>query len=172
MPAIIFALVLVVFYDQLMNGQPNAPLPSPLIGKPVPEFQPMALDAETLTFSRADLTQGRPVVVNFWASWCAPCVLEAPVLTRLSERPGVTVYGFAYKDEPANSRSFLAKYGNPFTAINNDPQGFGAIDWGVTAVPETFVVDGNGMIRARVVGQLTDQNVRDVILPALENAGS
>jgi cytochrome c biogenesis protein CcmG/thiol:disulfide interchange protein DsbE len=93
--------------------------------------------------------------------------LEAPVLKRLSERPGMTIYGVAYKDDPAKSRVFLEKYGNPFTRLNSDPKGFVGIEWGLTGVPETFVIDGKGVIRARIVGEVTERIVQDVILPAL-----
>ena len=170
-PVLVFALLLGVFYDRLMRGEPNAPLPSPLIGKAVPEFSTQALDGDAQSFSRTDLTGGRPVIVNFFASWCAPCVLEAPVLKQLSEQPGVVIYGVVYKDDPAKTRTFLAKYGNPFSRINNDPDGRVGIDWGLTGVPETFVIDGQGIIRARHAGELTPRAVREVILPALASTG-
>jgi cytochrome c biogenesis protein CcmG/thiol:disulfide interchange protein DsbE len=167
-PVLVFALLVGMFYDRLIRGEPDAPLPSPLIGKSVPEFAPLALDGNAESFSRNDLTSGRPVIVNFFASWCAPCVLEAPVLKQLSEQPGVILYGVVHKDDPAKARTFLAKYGNPFSRINSDPDGRAGIDWGVTGIPETFVIDGQGIIRARYAGELTPRVVRDIILPALE----
>ena len=167
-PVAVFAILAIVFYDRLIYGDPTAPLPSPLIGKAVPEFPSMPFDAEAESFTRADLTTGRPTIVNFWGSWCAPCVVEAPVLERLSQRPDVTMYGVVHKDDPAKARAFLARYGNPFDRLNNDPDGQVMIEWGVTKIPETFVIDGKGVVLARVAGALTDRTVRDIILPALE----
>jgi cytochrome c biogenesis protein CcmG/thiol:disulfide interchange protein DsbE len=168
-PVAVFAILAFIFYDRLIYGEPDAPLPSPLIGKPVPEFEVLPLDANAQSFTRADLTGGRPTVVNFWASWCAPCVVEAPVLERLSQRPDVTIYGVVHNDVPDKARAFLAQYGNPFARINADPQRRVSIAWGVTGPPETFVIDGQGIIRARITGALTERDVRDVILPALQS---
>jgi cytochrome c biogenesis protein CcmG/thiol:disulfide interchange protein DsbE len=167
-PVLVFAILAVVFYDRLMYGSPRAPLPSPLISKPAPDFPSMALDANAEAFSRADLATGRPTLVNFFASWCAPCRLEAPILKELSTRSDFAIYGVVYKDDPAKARRFLEEFGNPFARINSDPQGFAGIEWGITGVPETFVIDGRGVIRARHAGELTPRVVRDVILPALQ----
>jgi cytochrome c biogenesis protein CcmG/thiol:disulfide interchange protein DsbE len=108
-------------------------------------------------------------VINFWASWCAPCRVEAPVLKDLAERRGVTVYGVVYKDTPDKARAFLTELGNPFAKIVDDREGRVGIDWGVTAVPETFVIDAGGTVRVRFAGALTDEVVRDIILPALRS---
>ncbi len=164
LPVFAFALIAVLLYDGLINPRPSV-LPSPLIGKLAPAFQTVALPDAT-GFSREELGNGKPTVVNFWASWCAPCRLEAPVLKELSRNPNINVYGVVYKDLPKNARQFLAEFGNPFAKINDDQSGRIGIDWGVTGVPETFVIDGKGIVRVRHAGELTDDVVRDIILPA------
>ena len=164
LPVAIFALIAVLLYDGLINPRLSV-LPSPLIGKPAPEFQTIAL-ADAVGFTRAELGNGKPTVVNFWASWCAPCRLEAPVLKELSRNPAINVYGVVYKDIPKDAQQFLAEFGNPFAKINDDQSGRIGIDWGVTGVPETFVIDGTGIVRVRHAGELTEDVVRNIILPA------
>lgn len=164
-PIAVFLGITAFFYAGLREGPPTV-LPSPLIGKPVPTFDMEALDSEFATFTPTDLADGKPTLVNFWASWCPPCRLEAPVLEELSQREGVRLYGVAYKDETDKAEGFLDEFGNPFLRIANDPDGRVAIDWGVTGVPETFVIDGDGIIRARYAGPLTEDVIKDIILPA------
>lgn len=164
-PISVFLGITAFFYTGLQNGPPTA-LPSPLVGKQAPDFEMEALAPEFTTFTSQDLASGKPVLVNFWASWCAPCRLEAPLLEELSEREGMTLYGIAYKDEPEFARDFLDEFGNPFVHIAADRDGRGAIEWGVTGFPETFVVDGDGVIRAHYAGPLTDDVVENIILPA------
>ncbi len=164
LPVVIFAVLAALLYDGLYNPRPSV-LPSPLIGKTVPPFETVALVDET-GFTRAELGNGKPTIVNFWASWCAPCRLEAPVLKELSRRTDLNVYGIVYKDVPKDSHAFLTEFGNPFSKINDDPSGRIGIEWGVTGVPETFVIDSKGIVRARHAGELTDEVVRDIILPA------
>jgi len=133
-------------------------VPSPLVGKPVPPF---ALAGMT----DADLTHGkRPVLVNFFASWCAPCVEEAPVLLAL-HNSGTELFGIAYKDKPADTDAFLARHGNPFTRLTADQPGAVAIDWGVSGVPETFLVT-DGIIRWHFAGALTPDIVDGVLQAA------
>jgi len=169
------ALVVVMmwgFYLFLQQGPPGA-LPSPLIGKSAPDIALPPLDSQNEGFARNDLGQGKPIVVNFWASWCAPCRIEHPALQALSARPGVTVYGVDYKEAlygktAKDAREFLNELGNPFSKINQDQPGRVSIDWGVTGVPETFVVDANGVIRVHYAGPMTDEVVERLIMPALK----
>jgi cytochrome c biogenesis protein CcmG/thiol:disulfide interchange protein DsbE len=167
-PVLIFVALAGLLYVGLFQGPPSV-LPSPLVGKPAPEIGLPALDAQAAGFTRAELGQGRPVIINFWASWCAPCRIEHATLESLAARQGVTLYGVAYKDDPEKSRAFLTELGNPFGRINQDRDGRVSIDWGVTGVPETFVVDGQGVIRVHYAGPLNEELLQRLILPALKN---
>ena len=165
MPIAAFLVVGLLFYSGLNQGPPEL-LPSPLIGKSAPDFMLPAMDAGTPGFARADLGAGHVTVVNFWASWCAPCRVEQPILEALAAQKGVALYGIVYKDEPAKARAFLDELGNPFSRLIVDASGRSAIDWGVTGVPETFVVDGKGIIRQHYSGALTQEDLVGRILPA------
>jgi cytochrome c biogenesis protein CcmG, thiol:disulfide interchange protein DsbE len=127
-------------------------VPSMLIGKPMPDF---VLPGFTAADVRA---MGHPVVINFFASWCVPCIEEAPTLVALA-RAGVPLWGIAYKDKPAATDTFLARHGNPFARLARDEPGSVAIDWGVTGVPETYLVDADGVVRWRFVGPLPAEAV-------------
>lgn len=133
-------------------------VPSMLIGKPVPGFR---LDG----LADSDLLGGT-VLVNFFASWCVPCVEEAPILMDL-HRAGVKLFGIAYKDKPAATDAFLARHGNPFTRLAHDEPGRVAIDWGVTGVPETYLIDPSGVVRWRWTGALTPDVVTADLQPML-----
>ena len=111
-------------------------------------------------------------MVNVFASWCVPCRTEAPVLARLAASRGVALYGLVQKDTPAKVRAFLGEVGNPFQRIALDADGRASIEWGVYGVPETFVIDGRGIIRARFVGALTDEVLANDLLPAIAQAKS
>ncbi|MGZ5918026.1 MAG: DsbE family thiol:disulfide interchange protein, partial [Methyloceanibacter sp.] len=119
-------------------------------------------------FGTSDLATGKPIVVNVWASWCVPCHEEHPLLLALAKQPGVRLYGINYKDDPAAARRFLGRYGNPFERLGADLSGRVAIDWGVYGVPETYVITGDGRIALRHVGPLTEDAIRDQLLPLLQ----
>jgi cytochrome c biogenesis protein CcmG/thiol:disulfide interchange protein DsbE len=136
-------------------------VPSMLIGKHVPPF---ALPGDP-GFADADLS-GMPILVNFFASWCVPCVEEADVLMDL-RRTGVPIYGIAYKDKPPATAAFLAKHGNPYARVGRDDPGRVAIDWGVTGVPENYLIDKGGTVRWRWVGPLTPEAVAGELRPLL-----
>jgi len=108
-------------------------------------------------------------LVNYWASWCAPCRVEHPNLEELAES-GITIYGVNYKDKPGNALGFLEELGNPYAAMGADAQGRMALDWGVYGVPETYVIDGDGQIVLRFAGPITDRVMEKTILPAIEKA--
>ncbi|HWT10031.1 MAG TPA: DsbE family thiol:disulfide interchange protein [Roseomonas sp.] len=144
-------------------------VPSALLGRGAPDFSLPALDAADLpALSAADLRGPlpSPVVVNFWASWCVPCIVEHPQLMRLS-RDGIPVLGINYKDRPADAAAFLTRHGNPFRRLGRDEPGRVAIDWGVYGVPETYLIDRQGIIRWRYAGPLTpevlDQDLRPLL---------
>jgi cytochrome c biogenesis protein CcmG, thiol:disulfide interchange protein DsbE len=165
-PVVIFLGLSWLLYIGLFQGPPSE-LPSPLVGKAAPDIALPALDAEAQSFTRDEIGQGRPVIVNFWASWCAPCRIEHSTLQALAARKGITLYGVDYKDDPQNARMFLTELGNPFGKIDQDREGRVSIDWGVTGVPETFVIDGKGVIRVHYAGPLNDAVLERLILPAL-----
>ncbi|MGQ0741846.1 MAG: DsbE family thiol:disulfide interchange protein [Alphaproteobacteria bacterium] len=164
-PVALFAALVAIFAIQLA-GPPPSQLTSPLIGKPVPQFSLDPL-SEFGGFTPADLAAGRVTVVNFWASWCAPCRIEHPLLMALARRDDVAVYGIAWKDKPERAQAFLEELGSPFARVVLDQRGRAGIDWGISGVPETFVVDGRGVVRAHVSGPLTPQAVREIVMPAV-----
>ena len=165
-PVAVVGALLWAFAVFLQQGPP-AYVPSALVGKTAPEFTLPPLDGQAQSFSRAELAQGRPTVINFFASWCTPCRIEHPTLQALAKRGDIVLYAINYKDNPEKARAFLDELGNPFAKINEDRDGRVAIDFGVTAMPETFVVDGNGVITVHYPGPISDAVVRALILPAV-----
>ncbi|MFO7482964.1 DsbE family thiol:disulfide interchange protein [Oceanibaculum nanhaiense] len=140
-------------------------LPSAMIDKPAPAFALPPAIADVPGLSDADL-KGQVALVNVFASWCAPCRIEHPLLTGLA-REGVTIFGINQKDKPQAVAKFLADLGNPYARIGADTDGRVSIDWGVYGVPETYVVDRDGHIRYRHVGVLTAKDVEQTIRPLL-----
>jgi cytochrome c biogenesis protein CcmG, thiol:disulfide interchange protein DsbE len=172
LPLLVFAGLAGLFWLALHGGDPST-LPSALIGKPVPQFalppiEGLVTDGGAAQgFATSDLARGTPIVVNVWASWCVPCHEEHPLLLALAKQPGVRLYGINYKDDPAAARRFLGRYGNPFERLGAERSGRIAIDWGVYGVPETYVITGDGRIALRHVGPLTEDAIRDQLLPLL-----
>jgi cytochrome c biogenesis protein CcmG, thiol:disulfide interchange protein DsbE len=164
LPAALFAVLIVVFSIGLTHD-PHL-LPSALIDRPAPDFALPGLYDSAEGLSRADLG-GQVTLVNFFASWCAPCREEHAQLMALARRPNITLEGVAYKDKPEDARHFLDGLGNPYRRIGVDRKGTTAIDFGVYGVPETYVVDGGGHIRYRQVGPLTSEDVERKILPLI-----
>ena len=168
LPLLTFALLAGIFFLRLRSGADPAAIPSALIGKPAPAFALAAMPglnangAPVPGLSRDDLL-GRVTVVNFWASWCAPCQIEHPQLMRLAREPGLHLVGIAYKDAPENARRFLARNGVPFHAVGMDSTGRTAIDFGVYGVPESFIVGPDGTIRDKLVGIVTPENYGSVL---------
>lgn len=172
LPVVAFAVLAAIFFYQLSQPKPPNELPSALIGKPVPSRNLPALDAQTRGFDPRDFATGHVTVVNIWASWCAPCRAEAPALAQLSTDKDVRLFGLVYQDNPQTARAFLDEIGNPFARIAR-ADGRAGIEWGVYGVPETFVIDGRGIVRARIVGALTDgDKYTRELLPAIAAAKS
>ena len=146
-------------------------VPSALLGKPAPAFALPPLEESGLpALANTDLADlPAPVLVNFWASWCVPCIVEHPQLMRLS-RDGVAVFGVNYKDKAGDAAAFLTRHGNPFRRLGRDEPGRAAIDWGVYGVPETFVIGKDGRIAYKYVGPIDAQGMKDRLLPAIEAA--
>jgi cytochrome c biogenesis protein CcmG/thiol:disulfide interchange protein DsbE len=168
-PVAVFGILAYLLFDSLY-APPHDQLPSALLNKPAPEFSLPPLDGDAGGFTRADLTAGHVTVLNVWASWCVPCRVEAPMLDRVKQLRGVVLYGLVYKDKAGQARQFLRENGNPFARIDLDSEGRAAIDWGVYDVPETFVIDGKGLIRLRYSGPITDDVLSSTLLPAIEAA--
>lgn len=172
-PLLVFGAMAAMFAFALTKGDPSK-LPSALIGKPAPTLALTAIDGlnegsravPLLTQER--LAQGDVTIVNFWASWCGPCVDEHPYLVELARVPGVRVVGVNYKDLAANARRFLGRYGNPYVAIGADTTGRTAIEWGVYGMPETFILDREGRIVFKHVGPITPGALRSNLLPVIE----
>jgi cytochrome c biogenesis protein CcmG/thiol:disulfide interchange protein DsbE len=164
LPVGVFAVVLVAFGLGLSHD-PTL-LPSALIDRPAPDFNLPGLIDPAQGLAREDLGGG-VTLVNFFASWCAPCREEQPALMALARQPGVILDGIAYKDKPVDSRNFLARIGNPYRRVAVDRDGTTAINFGVYGVPETYVVDGTGHIRYRHVGPLSEQDVDRKVLPLI-----
>ena len=169
----LFALPLALFVAlaawvavPLIRGDDPSVLSSALIDRPVPEFALPPLPGRSDGLASADLGGG-PLLVNVFASWCAPCLAEHPLMMRLSGELGVTVLGINHRDEPADALAWLARHGDPYERIGADRDGRVSIDWGVYGVPETFVVDGDGRIRFRHAGPITPDLVENTVLPLL-----
>jgi cytochrome c biogenesis protein CcmG, thiol:disulfide interchange protein DsbE len=169
-PVLIFAALALTLLFALRSGDPSK-LPSALIGRPAPNvvLAPLA-GGSVRGFSTADLGQGQVTVVNFWASWCVPCVQEHPLLLALAQETKLPVYGVNHKDQPDAARKFLARYGNPFSAIGVDANGRAAIEWGVYGMPETFVINGKGQVTYKHVGPITLESLQSKVIPAVRAA--
>lgn len=139
-------------------------LPSPLIGKPAPDFSLPRLHAAQQLITPAQL-RGRVWLLNVWASWCSSCRAEHEQLMALARREALPIYGLDYKDEREAGVAWLARHGNPYVASAFDAEGRAGIDWGVYGVPETFLVDAQGIIRYKHVGPLTRAVIEGQILP-------
>ena len=150
-------------------GRDPRNIPTPLTGEPMPAFSLADLDGNRV---EADTLRGRPVVLNFWASWCAPCVEEHAVLAEAAQEHGdaVAIIGVLYQDEPAAALDFLARYGDYGWPSVIDEGGRLAIEFGVTGPPETFFIDADGIVRARESGPLTDEVLRAELAPLVAGA--
>ena len=151
---------------QAQKYDPHA-LPSPLIGKRPPAFN-LPGAAGSQGFANTDIAApAKPILVNWFASWCVPCAEEAAMLSRLAGQ-GIEIWGIAYEDDAQNLQKFLATNGNPFKRLATDTDGTAAINWGVYGVPETYFIDKTGIVRWRYAGALTDDVVSSTLKPLLE----
>ncbi|WP_298494167.1 DsbE family thiol:disulfide interchange protein [uncultured Maritimibacter sp.] len=166
LPVVIFAGILGMGGHALFNKEEG--LPSTREGGVAPGLTVSAFpNAES--FDAATLADGEVKLVNFWASWCAPCRVEHPQLVEMAEE-GVPIYGVNYKDTPENAAKFLGDLGDPFAALVQDDTGRTGLDWGLYGVPETFVIDGDGVVIKRFAGPITEEILDKIIRPAMEEA--
>ena len=160
-PLILLLVIIVGMAWRLVKPADTA-VPSQLVNRPVPAFAlDPALPAKS-TLSSKDLATGEPHLLNIFASWCVPCAGEAKVLGELRNK-GVKIDAIAVRDRPEAIAAFLARNGDPYERIGSDPQSNVQISLGSSGVPETFVVDGKGVIRHQYIGPLTAANIPGVI---------
>ena len=161
LPLAVFAIFLGVLAFRLGGEQDNK-IRSHLVGKPMPEFVLKAAAPGHPPLSTADLRGGKPRLVNIFGSWCIPCRVESPQLLALKQR-GVPIDAIAVRDRPADVARFLAQYGDPFDRIGDDPRSQVQFALGSAGVPETFLVDGKGVIRHQHIGVITDGDVATLV---------
>jgi cytochrome c biogenesis protein CcmG/thiol:disulfide interchange protein DsbE len=142
-------------------------IPSPLVGKPLPAFSLPTLEDPKQTLANSDLN-GKVVLINVWASWCVACKQEHPVLLGLARDKRVPLIGLNYKDTRADAMRMLKVEGNPYDVSIVDADGRVGIDWGVYGVPETFVVDKQGVIRYKQIGPITPEVWEQTFLPLIQ----
>jgi cytochrome c biogenesis protein CcmG, thiol:disulfide interchange protein DsbE len=161
-PLVIF-VALVAFFAVGLTRDPRE-VPSPFIGKPAPEFKLQQLHDAQATFGPDDM-RGKVWLLNVWASWCVSCRVEHPLLVEMSKRHVVPIVGLNYKDKRDDGKQWLAKLGNPYAVSAFDVDGLVGIDYGVYGVPETFVIDKQGVIRYKQIGPITKEALDKTILP-------
>ncbi len=152
---------------RLSTERPPDRLPSMLIDKPAPDFALGGLrDGEGAVSSAQFL--GKPWLLNVWASWCAGCRVEHPLIERLGRRDDIVLVGLNWKDERNDALRWLNQFGDPYHHIAADPDNRAGIDYGVYGAPETFVIDARGIVRHKFVGPVTEQDIAHTLLPLLE----
>lgn len=162
-PLIVFAGFIVMLYMRL--GQPTEIVTNTSLERPVPTFE-LPLLSDTSRIMTNDNLPDQPFLMNVWGSWCPTCVIEHPFLMQLEER-GVNLVGVNYKDEIGDALGYLNRGGDPFSMSIQDLSGQFALDLGLTGAPETFVVDGEGVIRQHIIGEINESNWQSRITPCL-----
>jgi cytochrome c biogenesis protein CcmG/thiol:disulfide interchange protein DsbE len=166
-PPLVFAAFVLLAAFGMYRDDPTG-LPSTLVGQPGPGIPQASLEAFPAATTEM-LASGEVTLVNFWASWCPPCRAEHPKLLEMAAE-GIPIIGVNFKDTEANATTYLTEDDNPFIGVGFDPQGRVAIDWGVTAPPETFILDGKGVVLFRFAGPLVGSDYEQRFLPALKAA--
>lgn len=164
LPLAIF-LGLAVMLGLGLQRDPRA-LETALLNQPVPAIDRPLLEDPQRQFDLQAL-QGKVWLLNVWASWCAPCRQELPLLVAFSRQDNIPVYGLNYKDQPEKAKALLRVAGNPYVASAVDADGRVGMDFGIQGVPETFVIDAQGRVRYRHLGPVTAEVWRDKLLPAV-----
>ncbi len=159
-------IVLAIFLGVGLTLKPRE-VPSPLIDKPAPAFRVPQLHDEAKTIAPEDM-RGKVWLLNVWASWCVSCREEHPLLVELAQQNVVPIYGLNYKDKREDAIAWLNEHGNPYVMSAHDRGGNVGIDWGVYGVPETFVMDKQGIIRYKQIGPVTPEVIRDKLIPLVK----
>ncbi len=158
LPLVIFLALVVSFATLLLRSEKIE-----MISKPIPTL--------TLDGLKTEDIKG-PALINFFASWCTPCRAEHEVLMELSEKHNLPIYGIAYKDKKRDTDRYLKELGNPYKKIGRDEKGRAFIDWGLSGVPETFLIDSDNMIRYHHAGVLLEENMNATIMPLIQTLQS
>ena len=166
-PLAVFLFILGLGGYMLTQPKSDA-IPSQMVDKPLPEFNLEPATEGVQGTSRADFIGGGPRLLNLWASWCPPCVAEAPQLEALKEQ-GVEIIGIAISDKPEDVAAFLETHGNPYTRIGADDLSKMQFELGASGLPETYVIDAQGMIRYQHIGDIREEHV-PMLLKLLEDA--
>jgi cytochrome c biogenesis protein CcmG/thiol:disulfide interchange protein DsbE len=169
-PLIVILALGGVFGKRLLDiqqGKNPSLIPTVLLDTPVPEINlpPLPGRGEALT---TDDLKGQVTLVNIWGSWCIACLSEHPLLLAISQEGAIPVHGIAWRDKPEDSLAWLARHGDPYSKVGQDPRSEAAIAFGVTAAPETFIVDANGVIRFKKTGPVTPADWQDTMKPLIE----
>ena len=169
-PAIIFGILVVLLFVGLQHD--NQKFTSAFMGKQAPDFKSPNLLLTSASSDPATITKklfkGKVVVLNFWASWCGGCIVEHPVLMQLSKDKRLSMFGIAYKDGQVAALKFLKNRGNPFKFVGHDQPGDAGLEYGVSKVPETFIIDKAGVVRYKQLGAISQKKLHNVILPLIE----
>ena len=165
LPFVIF-MILAIFLFVGLGLNPHE-VPSPLVGKPAPAFSLPQLHEPEKQFSLQDM-KGKVWLFNVWASWCTACEYEHPLFMELSRRNLVPLYGMDYKDKREDGMAWLQQHGNPYTLVVSDAEGRVGIDYGVYGVPETYLIDKQGVIRYKHIGVVTERDLSETILPLVK----
>lgn len=162
LPLAALAAAIALFAGWSLKRSPQVS-PAAMVGKPAPMLSLVRLDGHGRAPPGA-LAKG-PALVNFFASWCAPCAVESPALMALKAE-GVRIVGVAYQDDPNATRAFLARMGNPYAQVLSDPDGAAAVEFGLSGVPETYAIDARGVIRAKLAAPVDEEGAESLLAAA------
>ena len=158
-PAVLFFLLISVFFYLLLIDRNPSELPSVLINKEAPQFKAESLFDKKIIISNTEFGE-EIVLINFFATWCLPCREEHQFIKKLSNEPGIKLIGINYKDKSTIAKKWLNEMGNPYSKVGVDRNGRIAIDWGLYGIPETYVVDKNGIVQYKYIGPITKKTYK------------
>jgi cytochrome c biogenesis protein CcmG/thiol:disulfide interchange protein DsbE len=168
LPVLLFLAAAAAFAVALLGDRRPDSIPSVLLDRPAPGLSLPQLAGSGVPGLEPAMLQGQVTLVNLWASWCLPCQVEHPLLMQLARRDDLRVVGIDWKDKATDAAAFLAQHGNPFAAVGFDESGRAGIEWGISGVPETFLVDRAGIVRFRWVGPLDPVTLEETLVPLVE----